>query len=145
MHVRVASVSGNVAFSETIAQLKAAPHVVVGTPGRVCDMIRRGAFGLTLLLHVFLFCYFLIERIPATAFPTDLQHLKTLVCDEADELTGRGFQVEVMGVLTAIPKGTQLVFASSSIPDDLNQVNAGNRDSFVLVFYRSSGLLSIAS
>lgn len=73
--------------------LKEGSHVVVGTPGRICDLLKRD---------------FLV--------PT---HLKVLVLDEADEMLGRGFLEQVNEILKLVPPTTQICLFSATMPPEI--------------------------
>ena len=69
------------------------PHVVVGTPGRVLDMISRK------------YLY--------------TSELKTLIFDEADEILSYGFKDCIYEIVQQIPKNTQICLFSATIPDEI--------------------------
>lgn len=73
-----------------LKQLKRNVHVVVGTPGRVIDHIKRGTLK--------------------------LDQLKTLVMDEADEMLRMGFVDDVETILQATPETKQVVLFSATMP-----------------------------
>lgn len=65
-------------------KLEAGPHVVVGTPGRVYDMILRRAL--------------------------DPKHIKMFVLDEADEMLSRGFKDQIYDVFKYMPPEIQVIW-----------------------------------
>ena len=69
------------------------PHVIVGTPGRVLDMISRK------------YLY--------------TSELKTLIFDEADEILSYGFKDCIYEIVQQIPKNTQICLFSATIPDEI--------------------------
>jgi translation initiation factor 4A len=69
------------------------PHVIVGTPGRVLDMILKN--------------YLITEK------------LNTLIFDEADEMLSQGFKENIYEIVQKIPKNTQICLFSATIPDDI--------------------------
>jgi len=71
-------------------------HVIVGTPGRVMDHMRRGNI--------------------------DLSKLKTLVLDEADEMLRMGFIDDVEWVLEQIPKKRQIALFSATMPTAIRKI-----------------------
>ncbi|KAG0336818.1 translation initiation factor eIF4A [Podila horticola] len=71
-------------------------QVVVGTPGRVFDMINRGALK------------------------TD--HMKMFILDEADEMLSRGFKDQIYDVFQRLPPSTQVVLLSATMPADVMEV-----------------------
>ena len=86
-------VVGGTRVSECIEGLKKKPQVIVGTPGRVLDMIQKK--------YIF------------------TNTIKTLIMDEADEMLSQGFQELVHSIFSYIPKETQVGLFSSTFPDEL--------------------------
>jgi superfamily II DNA/RNA helicase len=72
------------------------PHVIVGTPGRVHDMIRRK--------------YLKTEKIGM------------LVCDEADEMLSHGFKEQIYKIFQYMPSSVQVCLFSATIPPELTQL-----------------------
>ena len=71
-------------------------QVVVGTPGRVFDMINRGALK------------------------TD--NMKMFILDEADEMLSRGFKDQIYDVFQRLPPSTQVVLLSATMPAEVMEV-----------------------
>lgn len=69
------------------------PHVVVGTPGRVYDMIKRRALGTSAI--------------------------KTFCLDEADEMLSRGFKEQIYDVFQFMPSTCQVGLFSATMPQDV--------------------------
>jgi translation initiation factor 4A len=76
--------------------LEAGAQVVVGTPGRVFDMINRGALK------------------------TD--DMKMFILDEADEMLSRGFKDQIYDVFQRLPPSTQVVLLSATMPIEVMEV-----------------------
>ena len=70
--------------------LKEGVQIVVGTPGRVCDMMKRGFLK--------------------------TEHLKMMVFDEADEMLSRGFEEQIREVFSLIPSDIQVGLYSATMP-----------------------------
>ena len=87
---------GGTNVREDMAILEAGVHVVVGTPGRVYDMINRGAFGTT--------------------------SLKMFVLDEADEMLSRGFKDQIYEVFQLLPASVQVVLISATLQSEVLDV-----------------------
>jgi len=81
-----------------LRQLRRDVHVVVGTPGRVMDHLRRG----TLKLH----------------------DLKTVVLDEADEMLRMGFIDDVETILKETPSERQVVLFSATMPAPIKRITS---------------------
>lgn len=79
-----------------IRQLDRGVHVVVGTPGRVMDLIRRKSLK--------------------------LNALKTLVLDEADEMLRMGFIDDVEWVMEQIPEQRQIALFSATMPKQIHKI-----------------------
>ena len=79
-----------------IRQLDRGVHVVVGTPGRVMDLIRRKSLKLSAL--------------------------KTLVLDEADEMLRMGFIDDVEWVMEQIPEERQIALFSATMPTQIHKI-----------------------
>lgn len=89
-------VYGGVPIDEHIERLKRSTHVVVATPGRLIDLLERRALN--------------------------LQHLKYLVLDEADEMMNMGFQSEIDKILSSCkPEATKLLF-TATMPNDVTEI-----------------------
>lgn len=79
-----------------IAKLEMGQHVVVGTPGRVYDMIQRKAL--------------------------DPHSIKMFVLDEADEMLSRGFKDQIYDVFRKMPSNIQVILLSATMPPDVLEV-----------------------
>ena len=93
---RVLPIYGGQEYGGQIRQLKRGVHVVVGTPGRVMDHMRKGTL--------------------------DLGELKTLVLDEADEMLRMGFIDDVEWVLERIPEQRQIALFSATMPPVIHRI-----------------------
>ncbi|OIR57539.1 MAG: ATP-dependent RNA helicase eIF4A [Amphiamblys sp. WSBS2006] len=89
---------GGANMTEDIAGLRSKPHVVIGTPGRINDVVRKGQL--------------------------DTKAIKVLVIDEADEMLSQGFTEQVVTVLHAIPSSVQVVLLSATLPEELYKVTS---------------------
>ena len=92
----VLPVYGGQSYSGQIRQLKRGVHVVVGTPGRVMDHMRRGTLK--------------------------LGGLQALVLDEADEMLRMGFIDDVNWILEQTPKDRQMALFSATMPREIQQI-----------------------
>jgi len=84
---------GGTVVREDIRVLEKGVHVVVGTPGRVFDMISRN--------HL------------STA------HLKIFILDEADEMLSRGFKDQIQEIFRHLPGNVQCCLFSATMPPDI--------------------------
>ncbi|HET7385364.1 MAG TPA: DEAD/DEAH box helicase [Nocardioidaceae bacterium] len=87
---RVLTVYGGVGYDEQLNTLAKGVDVVVGTPGRLLDLVNRRAL--------------------------DLSHVKVLVLDEADEMLDLGFLPDVERILAKTPPYRQTMLFSATMP-----------------------------
>jgi ATP-dependent RNA helicase DeaD len=87
---------GGASYDSQIRALNRGVQIVVGTPGRVMDLIRR-------------------EKL-------DLSALKTLVLDEADEMLNMGFIEDIEWIITQCPQNRQIALFSATMPDAIRKV-----------------------
>jgi translation initiation factor 4A len=87
---------GGVNVQEDRAKLEKGAHVVVGTPGRVFDMINKGRFN--------------------------TKHIKMFVLDEADEMLSRGFKEQIYKLFQLLPEAVQVVLHSATMPAEVLEV-----------------------
>lgn len=92
----VLPIYGGQDMTSQLRQLKRGAHVVVGTPGRVMDHLRRGSLN--------------------------LNSLKSLVLDEADEMLRMGFIDDVEWILEHTPKSRQTALFSATMPREIRRV-----------------------
>ena len=104
--IQTLAVYGGVPYSRQERALKDGVDVVVGTPGRMIDLMKQGAL--------------------------DLSDIKFLVLDEADEMLNRGFADDVETLMGGMPKGAdrpQTLLFSATVPPwvkDLARTNLNN-------------------
>jgi ATP-dependent RNA helicase DeaD len=92
----VLPIYGGQDMTSQLRSLKRGAHVVVGTPGRVMDHLRRGSLN--------------------------LNNLKALVLDEADEMLRMGFIDDVEWILEHTPKTRQTALFSATMPREIRHV-----------------------
>jgi len=96
MNVECHACVGGTNVRDDMSKLQEGVHVVVGTPGRVYDMINRRALR------------------------TD--NIKIFCLDEADEMLSRGFKDQIYEVFQLLPQDTQVVLLSATMPADVLEV-----------------------
>lgn len=94
--LHVLPVYGGAEYGGQIRALKRGVQVVVGTPGRVMDHMRKGTL--------------------------DVSGLKTLVLDEADEMLRMGFIDDVNWVLDQLPAERQIALFSATMPKEVHRI-----------------------
>lgn len=100
-------VYGGASISMQIKELKRGVHVIVGTPGRVNDMIERGAMK--------------------------LGDIRTVVLDEADEMLNMGFRDAIDTILAETPKEKLTWLFSATMPDGVARIAKNYMDNPVTV------------
>jgi ATP-independent RNA helicase DbpA len=98
-NIKVLTLTGGAPMRPQIASLEHGAHIVVGTPGRIRDHLGRGTIK--------------------------LDHVQTLVLDEADRMTDMGFFDEIAGIVSACPTRRQTLLFSATYPDDIRHATAG--------------------
>jgi len=92
----VLPIYGGQSYQPQLTSLRRGAHVVVGTPGRVMDHLKRGTL--------------------------DLGALATLVLDEADEMLRMGFIDDVEWILEQTPAGRQVALFSATLPPPIRRI-----------------------
>ncbi len=92
----VLPIYGGQAYSVQLRALKRGVHVVVGTPGRVMDHLRRGTLK--------------------------MDAVSMLVLDEADEMLRMGFLEDVEWILEQVPEERQIALFSATMPDEIRRI-----------------------
>jgi translation initiation factor 4A len=93
MKVKVHACVGGTAVREDIGILRDGVHIVVGTPGRVFDMIHRNILV--------------------------LKKLKLFVLDEADQMLDRGFKDQIYDIFASgLPRDAQVALFSATMPEE---------------------------
>ena len=92
----VVPIYGGQDYGIQLRMLRRGVHVIVGTPGRVMDHMRRGSLNLA--------------------------SLKCLVLDEADEMLRMGFIDDVEWILDQTPKGRQVALFSATMPSVIRRI-----------------------
>ena len=96
LEVNVLAIYGGTAYSQQLAGLRNGAHIVVGTPGRLLDLARRGRL--------------------------DLSAVRFVVLDEADEMLSMGFIEDVEALLAQTPTERQTALFSATLPKRIMQL-----------------------
>lgn len=94
--LKVNAFYGGANISEQLKALKKGVHIVVGTPGRTLDLIKRKALNIS--------------------------NIKYLVLDEADEMLQMGFKEELDAILETSPKNKQTLLFSATMPNEVRKI-----------------------
>ena len=93
LNIKITLLIGGLKVGGDINKLKENPQIIVGSPGRVLDLIRR-------------------KRI-------SLSYLKSFVLDEADEMLSKGFLDTIREIISLIPTTTKILLFSATMPRDI--------------------------
>nr|WP_314424419.1 DEAD/DEAH family ATP-dependent RNA helicase [uncultured Erwinia sp.] len=94
--INVVALYGGQRYDVQLRALRQGPQVVVGTPGRLLDHLKRGTL--------------------------DLSNLRGLVLDEADEMLRMGFIEDVETIMAQIPDGHQTALFSATMPEAIRRI-----------------------
>ena len=95
-NIKVLTLCGGVAFGPQVGSLEHGAHIIVGTPGRVEEHLRK-------------------ENL-------NLDNLTTLVLDEADRMLDMGFQQALDDIVGYMPKERQTMLFSATYPEKIEQI-----------------------
>ena len=95
-NIKVLTLCGGVAFGPQVGSLEHGAHIVVGTPGRVEEHLRKANLN--------------------------LDNLTTLVLDEADRMLDMGFQQALDDIVGYMPKQRQTVLFSATYPEKIEKI-----------------------
>lgn len=92
--LRIKTIVGGTSIDDDVADMKQnVPHIIVGTPGRVFDMIRRR--------HI------------------NAKRLRIMVLDEADEMLSSGFKEQVYNIFQYLSADIQIALFSATMPNEI--------------------------
>ncbi|MGE4584336.1 MAG: DEAD/DEAH box helicase [Sphaerochaeta sp.] len=94
--LEIAAVYGGASMELQLRKLRRGVHVVVGTPGRILDHLRRGSLN--------------------------LEQLKFVVLDEADEMLDMGFIEDIEEVLKQTPSEKRMLCFSATMPEPIQHL-----------------------
>lgn len=100
-NIKVLTLCGGMPFGPQIASLEHGAHVVVGTPGRIMEHLRKGNL--------------------------DISDISTLVLDEADRMLDMGFIDSIRDIVELTPKSRQTLLFSATYSDNIASI----RDEFL--------------
>jgi len=92
-NIKILTLCGGASFNAQVSSLAHHAHIVVGTPGRLLKHLKKGTLN--------------------------LEHLNTLVLDEADRMLDMGFIEDIQTLLTHAPKDRQTLLFSATYTDEV--------------------------
>ena len=94
--LKILPVYGGSSIESQIRALERGVHIVVATPGRLLDLLRRGK--------------------------VDLGAVRTVVLDEADEMLNMGFVDDINAVLDHVPEQRKMLLFSATMPPEISKI-----------------------
>ncbi len=95
-NIKVLTLCGGMPFGPQISSLEHGAHIIVGTPGRIEEHLRKGTL--------------------------QLDHLDAFVLDEADRMLDMGFQDALDAIINKIPNQRQTLLFSATYPDQIQAI-----------------------
>ncbi len=117
-NVKVLTLCGGVPLRPHLASLAHEPHIAVGTPGRLLELLEKGALP--------------------------LDALKVLVIDEADRMLDMGFADAMNDIIRRAPPNRQTLLFSATIPDAIRDISRRFQREPLDIKVESAGESSIA-
>lgn len=96
-NVKILNLSGGVPMTPQLDSLRHSAHIIVGTPGRILKHLDKASLS--------------------------LNHLKTIVLDEADRMLDMGFFDEINTIINACPQNRQTLLFSATYPENIKNLS----------------------
>jgi len=96
--VIIKTLIGGTSVLKDIEELKICPHIIIGTPGRIFDMIKRKKIN----MHT----------------------IKLFILDEADEMLSRGFKEQIYTIFQYLKEDVQVAIFSATFPNDVIELTS---------------------
>lgn len=97
-HIRILPVYGGSSIEAQIKMLRSGVNIIVATPGRLLDLMKRGE--------------------------AKLDQVSTVVLDEADEMLNMGFEEDLTSILAQVPEHRHLLLFSATMPKSMEGITA---------------------
>jgi ATP-dependent RNA helicase DeaD len=97
LSARILAVYGGADIQPQLTALRRGVHIVVATPGRMLDVLRRKK--------------------------VDFSKVTSVVLDEADEMLNMGFEEDLEGILSTVPEGAQTLLFSATMPSEVAKIS----------------------
>jgi len=94
--IHIAPVYGGTSINVQMKQLRKGAQIIVATPGRLIDLMNRGA--------------------------ANLEHVRSVVLDEADEMLNMGFQESIDAILAGVPEGRNTLLFSATMSREIEKI-----------------------
>lgn len=97
-NIKILTLCGGMPFGPQVGSLEHGAHIVVGTPGRICEHLRKRSLNLA--------------------------EVSTFVLDEADRMLDMGFTEAIDDVLEELPEHRQTLLFSATYPDSIAKISS---------------------
>jgi len=97
-NIKILTLCGGTPIGPQFGSLEKPPHIAVGTPGRILKHCGKGSLK--------------------------LDHVQTLVLDEADRMLDMGFSEDILAIIGHTPEQRQTLLFSATYPDEIKQISA---------------------
>jgi ATP-independent RNA helicase DbpA len=97
-NIKIVTLCGGQPIGPQIGSLEHGAHIIVGTPGRIKDHLRKETLSIA--------------------------RVNTLVLDEADRMLEMGFKEDIESIISDTPKTRQTLLFSATYPDDIQSISA---------------------
>lgn len=94
LDISICLVIGGINIKENIEQLLAKPHIIIGTPGRILDLLINRSI-------------------------LSMKTIKTIIIDEADEMLSQGFQEQIKTLIHRLTEQCQICLFSATLPNEV--------------------------
>ena len=101
--ITIVPVYGGASIETQIRQLKKGAQIIVATPGRIIDLMKRRV--------------------------ADISNIKALVLDEADEMLDMGFKDEIDTIFSSVAENRRTMLFSATMPDEIEKIIKNYMDS----------------
>ena len=113
--LKIKHIVGGCPIVEDIRYFKRhSPHIIVGCPGRVLDLLKRNVI--------------------------DYRNIRTLVLDEADELLSSGFKQQIQSIIGTLPHSVQIALFSATLPEHTHELTKAFMNSPVEILVKQEQL-----
>lgn len=117
--VHIVPVYGGASIRNQIYELRRGAHIIVATPGRLLDLIRKGE--------------------------ADLSCVRQVVMDEADEMLNMGFIEDINSILASVPSERNTMLFSATMPEEIGELSLKymNQPREIVIGRRNEGTASV--
>ena len=117
--VHIVPVYGGASIRNQIYELRRGAHIIVATPGRLLDLIRKGE--------------------------ADLSCVRQVVMDEADEMLNMGFIEDINSILASVPSERSTMLFSATMPEEIGELSLKymNQPREIVIGRRNEGTASV--